>query len=151
MTKKRPILILYKLILHMAEASRSGAKSVLIYSPDTDVLVLAVYHYPRLCANTVFVTRNGTAKMIRIRDIYEALGDDKVSALLGLHAPSGCDNTGSFAGKAKISFWKAFRDASEECIRGLSKLGIISDVDTETLSSIERFVFHIQVSQRSTS
>ena len=45
----------------------------------------------------------------------------------------GCDNTVSFAGKAKLSFWKAFRDATEECIHGFSELGIISDVDTETL------------------
>lgn len=54
---------------------------------------------------SVFVTRTGkTHKAIQIEPIYNALGGNKTLELLALHALNGADNTGSFAGKAKISF-----------------------------------------------
>ena len=37
-------------------------------------------------------------------------GTTKAAALPGLHAFSGADNTGGFAGKGKPAFWKIFRE-----------------------------------------
>ena len=38
-----------KIILHALDASAQGATQLSIYSPDTDVLVLALRRYPDLC------------------------------------------------------------------------------------------------------
>ena len=98
-----------KLMLHAVDATRRGASSIAIHSPDTDVFVLALRRYPLLCKNTTFVT--GTAqkrRVISLQPICTSLGPNKIAALPGLHSLSGADNTGSFAGKGKLAFWKAF-------------------------------------------
>jgi hypothetical protein len=48
-----------KLMLHALDATVSGAAQIAIYSPDTDVLVLALQRYPQLCKDTSFVTVSG--------------------------------------------------------------------------------------------
>ena len=48
-----------KILLHAVDATASGAKSIKIFSPDTDVFVLALRRYPELCADTSFVTGRG--------------------------------------------------------------------------------------------
>lgn len=45
--------------------------------------------------------------------IYRALGPLKASTLPGEHALSGADVTGSFAGKGKIKWSKAFNSATD--------------------------------------
>ena len=115
-----------KLLLHAAEATASGASIINIHSPDTDVFVLALRRYPELCTNTNFVTGVGTKRrVIPLGPIYEALGPNKASALPGLHAFSGADNTGGFAGRGKLAFWKIFRDARDDSneIFALTSLG----------------------------
>ena len=44
------------IILHSLDASSNGVTSVMILSPDTDVLVLDIRRYPNLCQDTCFVT-----------------------------------------------------------------------------------------------
>ena len=86
-----------KLILHAYEASRCGATSIHIHSPDTDFLVLAIRRYPLLCEDTCFVTGTGQQKRtIQLRPIYHALTPDVAAALPGFHAFTGADITGSF-------------------------------------------------------
>ena len=41
-----------KILLHAVDATASGAKSIKIFSLDTDVFVLALRRYPELCADT---------------------------------------------------------------------------------------------------
>ena len=51
------------------------------------------------------------------------LGSAKVAALPGLHALSGADVTGSFAGKGKLTWWKILlKEADEEEITALTNL-----------------------------
>ena len=45
-----------KLLLHAKDAVDCGATNIHIFSPDTDVLILAIRHYPELCLDTNFVT-----------------------------------------------------------------------------------------------
>ena len=51
-----------KLLLHAVHATNEGARSVRIYSPDTDVLVLAIRRYPNLAEDTCMVTGTGKKK-----------------------------------------------------------------------------------------
>ena len=51
-----------KIILHALDATVDGATKLSIYSPDSDVLVLAIRHYPEMCTNTSFVTGSATTR-----------------------------------------------------------------------------------------
>ena len=127
-----------KLILHAVDASVQGASSIRIYSPDTDVLVLSLQKYPELCSNTCVVTGMGQRKrVIPLKPIYEALGQSRASALPGLHAFSGADMTGSFAGKGKLTFWKVFKVADDDCIDALARLGRTHHPSQETCLALE--------------
>ena len=45
-----------------------------VVSPDTDVLLLLIYYYPQLCANTTFRTGSGNDQRdIEIRKMYESI------------------------------------------------------------------------------
>ena len=45
-----------KLLLHAKDAVDCGATNIHIFSPDTDVLILVIRHYPESCLDTNFVT-----------------------------------------------------------------------------------------------
>ncbi|CAH3043013.1 unnamed protein product [Porites lobata] len=113
-----------KILLHAVDATASGAKSIKIFSPDTDVFVLALRRYPELCADTSFVTGRGQRhRNIQLRPIVRALGAARTAALPGFHAWSGADVTGNFAFKGKLQCWKAFLQADEDCVTALADLG----------------------------
>ena len=137
-----------KLILHAADATACGATWIDICSPDTDVFILAIRRYPELCINSNFVT--GTSKnqrTIQLGKIYEALGPLRAAALPGLHALSGSDNTGSFAGKGKHTFWKAFQAASDSIVSALASLGTTIELSNNTYETIEEFICKVYAPQ----
>ena len=71
-------------------------------SPDTDVLLLLVYIYPRLPPSTIFLTwKEKLKRNIDVQDRYNNLGPKRASALLGFHALTDCDVSGRFAGRTK--------------------------------------------------
>ena len=89
------------------EADADGATELSIYSPDTDVLVLAIKRYLEMSPNTSFVTGSATTRrIIKLQPIVEALGLAKTAALPAFHALTGADNRGSFSGKGKPTCWK---------------------------------------------
>ena len=61
-------------------------------------------------------------RKIELQPTFHALGPAKAAALPAFHALSGADKTGCFSGKWKAPCWKAFIEAEEEVIRGLSVL-----------------------------
>ena len=100
-----------KIILHAVYATSRGATDLRIYSPDTDVFVLALRRYSSLCRNTLFITGTGRShREIQLHPIYRALGPERAAALSAFHALSGADNTGCFSGKGKATCWKAFME-----------------------------------------
>ena len=94
------------LILHAIDASKdSSVKQLDVCSPDTDVFLLLLYWYPHLCTKTRFLTGKGSTKrLITVKPLYTALGEEKANALLGFHAFTGADTTGRFSGKTKALF-----------------------------------------------
>ena len=130
-----------KLLLHATDATSCGASVINIHSPDTDVFVLGLRRYLQLCKKTNFVTGTGTnRRFILLGPIYNALGPEKSAALPGLQAISGADNTGSFAGTGKLSFWKAFKEASDDEVSALGKLGTTPKPSDILLAGIEKFI-----------
>lgn len=89
-------------MLHAKHASDSGYQSVVIKTPDSDVIILACYFQCMITAQIIILT--GTKLRSRYIDIQKVCGqyDDLVlKALPGLHAFTGCDTVSSFSGKGK--------------------------------------------------
>ncbi len=137
-----------KLILHAVHATNNGASSVRIYSPDTDVLVLAISLFPNLAVDTCMVTGTGQKQReIPIRVIYNALGPAKAAALPGFHALSGADITGKFGGKGKITCWKVFEqlDNDDDIVDALTQLGATETISESTISALEACVCKLYI------
>ena len=133
-----------KIILHAIDATASGATTIRICSPDTDVFVLALRRYPHFCEDTAFVTGVGQRRrIISLKPIFTALGRERAAALPGFHAFSGADNTGSFYGKGKLTCWKSFFHTSRDVVVAFTDLGTTPTVLESTLAGIERFVCNL--------
>ena len=57
-----------------------------------------------------------------------------------LHAFTGCDTTGKFNGKGKLSCWKAFLSSSDDVFRSFSLLGSDSTPLDDIFSGLQSFV-----------
>ena len=135
-----------KIILHAIDAASRGATEITIHSPDTDIFVLSIRRYPQLCSDVRCITETGQRRrMINLKDVVQALGSTKVAALPGLHALSGADITGSFAGKRKATQCKIFMKADEEKISALANLGTRGQPSADTLTGIEKLVCQVYV------
>ena len=118
-----------------------------IFSPDTDVLILVIRHYPELCLDTNFVPGVGEhRRTIKVGDIYSALGPSIAAALPGLHSLSGYDSTGCFARTAKVSFRNIFCQ-SNNSISALSALGTSSGLSDENCA----FICRVSITETSIS
>jgi len=137
-----------KLMLHAVNATQRGAECIRIFSSDTDVLVLAVRRASVLADDTNIVTLGRNVRRINVAKIYEKLGSIRAAALPGLHAISGADVTGSFNGKAKTSFWKAFMVAPVNVLRALTALGKTEHIDDDTFNGLEQFICSIYAQTR---
>ena len=86
-----------------AEASQRCPDAQLVFfTPDTDVLVLAVAH-DKLCKKASILIVSGA---VEIEPIWRALGKEKVQALPVFHAFIGADNVGKFSGIGKTNWFQ---------------------------------------------
>lgn len=67
----------------------------------------------------------------------------RVKSLLGLHALSGSDITGSIRNKGKMSFWKAFLASDIDILRALESLGSAEQLETKVEQQLERFICQV--------
>ena len=140
-----------KLLLHAKDAVDCGATNIHIFSPETDVLILVIRRYPELCLDTNFVTGVGEHRQtIKVGDIYSALGPSIAAALPGLHPLSGCDNTGCFTRKTKVSF-RNISCQSNNSISALVALGTSSRLSDENCAALEAFICRVSITQTSIS
>lgn len=127
-----------RMFLHAAHASQSY-KNIIIKSPDTDVLVLAISLIENINAH-LFISY-GTLKSMKIYDInviYQTLGSDVSKALIGVHVYTGCDSVSSFKGKSKVKAYKAMTD-SKEYIAAFQALGMSWEISNNLISQLESF------------
>ena len=127
-----------KLVLNAVDATASGATSIQIFSPDTNVFVLALRRYLEPCEDTSFVTGRGQRhRSISLGPIVRTLGPARTAALPGFHALSRADITGSFAGKGKLACWKTSLEADHECVTALADLASTPQPTPDTFAAIE--------------
>ena len=85
----------------------------------------------------------GQAEEEPICHIYNNLwGQKRSSALLGLHAQTGSDMSGRFAGRTKDWCFQAFMSYDDEILDALAMLGNDNDLPSDACSQLERFVLY---------
>jgi hypothetical protein len=132
-----------RLILHTAHVGKSGIKSAMIKTVDTDVVILAVGMFQECEVDKLWV-EFGTGRTLRyipIHTLVEKIGQDKAKALPGFHAFTGCDQVSAFSGRGKQTAWKTL-ESMPESIQTFKTLGSMpSDTDiAENMTTVERFV-----------
>ncbi len=110
---------------------------MVFFTPDTDILVLAVAHYEKLCKNTAISMRTGA---LEIKPIWSALGRDKARALAAFYAFTGADTVGRFSGQGKTKWFQHYMKADHKVITALMKLTEEGDVTQEVKDTLARFV-----------
>lgn len=128
-----------RIILHALHADKmfglKGTKGrIIIKSPDTDVLILAVHFFPtfqhtqELWFQTGSVTNTrDLRRFIPVHDICNTLNHVMCKVLPAAHALTGCDTTSSFFGIGKKSVYKVLKTNPDE-FRDLVSL---ADCDVE--------------------
>ena len=131
------------IFLHALDIARSEA-TVHILSPDTDVFVLALRYLPTLGESTCIIRGVGDNRhKVALSPIYNALGPELVAALPGFHSFTGCDTTGQFCGKGKLSCWKVLLQSSTATIQAFIALGKTGILAPQTINGLEEFVCHL--------
>ena len=125
-----------RLLLHVKHMPQSR---IIVYSRDTDVLVLLIYQCERLPARQLWM-RTGSNKdhrYIPIHDVVKTLPSGVVKELLAFHAFTGSDTTSFFFRKGKKGAWKTFLK-HPALLQGLGKGS--EKLSSETERHVETFV-----------
>ena len=130
-----------RLLLQCRYAAKSNS-SVVIQSPDTDVLVITMSKCHDIGANVFFVTGRGDQRRtIDITAMNKYFGAVKSSAILGLHNFTGCDSVSAFHGIGKKKPVECMLKNSDSKFVGLfCALGQSFDSPEHLLPLIEEFV-----------
>ena len=128
------------MIMHAVEVAGLGY-NVHIYSPDSDVLLLALRRVPLLGNEAALIMGTGGAqRKILIKPIFDKLGPERATALINWHALKGCDTTGHIQGKGKKGCFTSFLEASQAVLDALSKLGEDEEPSDAVIKGCEEFL-----------
>ena len=120
-----------KIILRATDAYSRGVAKIDIHSADTDVFILSLGHFDSLCEHIIIaIGSKQRQRKIPLAVIRKALGDLKAKALIGFHALSGADITGSMSGKGNILCWQAFSIDGRSIREAFGSLGSVPLADT---------------------
>lgn len=113
-----------RLVLHANHcATVDKYEKVVIWSPDTDVAVIATEHSPSISAEILFATGTGKhQRLINLSTIATALGPI-ANHLTAMHAITGCDTTSCFHGKGKKSLFNIIKKHPEH-LETLALIGV---------------------------
>ena len=110
---------------------------IVIFSPDTDVLVLAVANHHILFRNTSVSMVSG---VIEVEPIACALGRQRANALPALHAFSGADTVGKFNQLGKATWLNIFMKSGSDTIGALEQLLTVNETSAQQLAMLTSFV-----------
>ena len=93
----------------------------------------------RITFHPLFDTGKGNKKrLIDISDLARGLTQPFCSALLSLHAYTGCDSTSAFKGKGKVKAVKVLQQ-KPAFVHALVQLGDTDDVQEQVTDDLESF------------
>ena len=92
------------MILYCRYGKNIGYKYIRVKSPDTDLFFILLHYSQSFTETTIlYETGKGNKKrLINMNNIAETFSQEECSALLGLHAFTGCDTCIAFKGIGKI-------------------------------------------------
>uniref|UniRef100_UPI00358E00C9 uncharacterized protein isoform X5 n=1 Tax=Myxine glutinosa TaxID=7769 RepID=UPI00358E00C9 len=98
-----------RIVLYLHQAVKWGYKSCVVRTPDTDILMILLYHTSRI--NLCIYLDHGSGKhrtLINVTELSESLGPDYCSTLLGFYVFTGefllgIYSTSTFKGKGKVN------------------------------------------------
>ena len=99
-----------RLLLHAYDAAIHGHKKVMITTVDTDVVVIALYHFFSLEVEELWIEFGAGIhrRYIPIHQYARNLKEETCRALPFWYAVSGCDTVSAFAGKGKKTAWQTW-------------------------------------------
>lgn len=128
-----------RLLLHAYHAAESGYKSVTLFVEDTDVMILCLAFSGEVGCDMHM--RCGTKKrprLIGISKLAASLGHAVCTALVGLHAYTGCDSVSSFSGQGKIKGLKLMQQ-NQSFQEAFTKLGKHWHMTDELFQILQEF------------
>ena len=123
--------------LAAAASQRCPKARIVSFSPDTDILVLAIANYEKLCNHTAFCMASGT---LEIGSIRNALGRDRSATLPVFHALTGADTVGRFSRIGKTKWFKQYMKIDSDIISALMALTEDGDLTQEVKNALANFV-----------
>ena len=108
-----------RLLLHAKSALSQNMTFVYIISNDTDVIIIALGVYHKLCSEHIFddmVIEFGIGqheRRISVKSLAESLGQTRSQAMVFFHSFTGTDTTSSFRNIGKKRAYEAFKAYSE--------------------------------------
>jgi hypothetical protein len=129
-----------RMMLH-AQDSAFQHQRLVIQTPDTDVVVLAIYVSALLQSEQLWVRMGVRDKLrfIPIHRIVEKLGPDLCSLLPAFHALTGCDTTSGPYLIGKKRSWTMLQE-NQNKYAALMELGDTSPIQREVLTASEKYL-----------
>ena len=129
-----------RVVLYAMYGAKIGYDFVRVRSPDSDIFFILLHHAPNICTQILFDTGTGNKKrLLNVTKKAIELGPVYCTALLALHALTGCDTTSSLKGIGKIKPTKILKKMPKfkEHLSNLGKSWTLSD---SVASEIEHFM-----------
>ena len=88
----------------------------MICSEDTDVFIMSVAFADEI-ASSLYIKCGGRnrTKIINVNRVANAFGRDVCTAVIGMHAYTGCDSVSAFAGRGKAQALKLVISEKQTC------------------------------------
>lgn len=117
-----------KIILHVIHALKTGSKTVLVKSVDSDIIVILMYHFEYFqqlshdCSIYLYYGTGKNKRKLNIRNLYHALGSKLSRALPLFTTLTGCDSTSSIRGRSKKTAFLAMQRGGESLISSMCEI-----------------------------
>jgi len=136
-----------RILLHVLHALECGAKTVLVRTVDTDVVVLLIGKFSEFSQHAlidiwVSFGVGRSHRMYHINAMFNLLGECKAKALPMFHSFTGCDTTSSFSGRGKKSAWEAWKsypNVTNAFVHITENPFDVLDTSSEVFQVLERF------------
>lgn len=128
-----------RIILHCLNIKTSlpSASTIIVRSPDTDVLVLLARYCKDIQLTVLFDTGVGNKRrLLNVNEIVQNTGEDICSVLPAIHCFTGCDTTSAFVRRGKIAPIKLI-EKTPQFIQILSRVGQETNCSEALISDME--------------
>ena len=111
------------------------------------MILMFSFCYFIILINYAVVFFRRTSRDILLRTLHTHLGPELWTSLLGFHALTECDQTGTFAGFYKKMWWKVLVDASPDASSAFRYVGQCK-ISDDIKAGLEKFLLNLYCKDR---